>query len=104
MSRLLTSLPMVNPTIRRSGETTSASSGSGTLHLLSARTRMGFSGPTTRSGVAFRNSSGRLFFAGDLAPLVGHARGPDFLPVDRGEERLPAERLRRGGDVAQFTG
>jgi hypothetical protein len=59
MSRALMSLPTVYPTMRRSGEMTSASSGSGTLQWLSARTFTGSPGWTTRAGVAFRNSSGR---------------------------------------------
>ena len=37
-----------------------------------------------------------LLFARNLAPLVRHARGPDFLVIDRGEERLPVEPF--GGD------
>ena len=41
------------------GGITSVNSGSGTLHVLSARTRIGSPGETTRSGVAFRKSSGR---------------------------------------------
>ena len=38
---------------------TRASSGSGTLQVASRRTRIVPPGPTTRSGVDFRNSSGR---------------------------------------------
>ena len=60
MSRALTSLPIVKPTSFSAGLRTSASSGSGTDHRESVRTRIGSPGPTTRLGVALKNSSGRL--------------------------------------------
>ena len=39
----------------------------------------------------------RFLLAGDLAPLVGDAGGPDLLPVDGGDEDLAAEGL--GGET-----
>src|ERR1039458_746901 len=48
MSRALTSLPMVNPTISSSGLKTKASSGSGTHQRVSRRTRIGSPEPATR--------------------------------------------------------
>ncbi len=39
---------------------TSASSGSGTFHLLSSRTRIGVPLPATRQPFALKNSSGRF--------------------------------------------
>ena len=60
MSRDDTSLPTVWPTISPALLITSASSGSGTFHLLSSRTRIGMPWPATRQPIALKNSSGRF--------------------------------------------
>ena len=60
MSRALTSLPIVNPTSLSAGLRTIASSGSGTDHFESPRTRIDSNGPTTFPGMALKKSSGRL--------------------------------------------
>ena len=98
MSRALTSLPIVKPTISSSGLKTKASSGSGTHQRVSRRTRIGCPGPTTRLGRRLEEQlrtrgpvnpivkRGRLFgllLASDLAPLVSHPRTPNLLIVKR---------------------
>jgi hypothetical protein len=105
MSRELMSLPIEKPTIRRSGATYTASSGSGTFHVLSFRTRTSAPVPTTRSAVALKNSSGRrafrFLFPGNLAALVSYARGPHFLPVKGRQEIAVLNRKRRAALVDQ---
>ena len=59
MSRDDMSFPAVYPTISRLRLTTRVSSGSGTLHVASARTRTIIPCPTARRPVDLKNSSGR---------------------------------------------
>ena len=97
---------------------TSANSGSGTDQRLSRRTRTGSPGPETRwrrleeqlgpvggvDLVVMRRARLRLFHAGDLAALVGDAGGPDFLPVDRGQESNRVGGDRSGVGIDQKPG
>ena len=109
------SLPIVQPTICPRELSTSASSGSGTLHVASRRMPTASPVATTFSAIALKKISGRsasytlvvrrraevgLLHARGLAAQVRHARGPHFLPLDRRAEHDVRDAANRGQRLA----
>ena len=96
------SLPIVYPTIFNVGDRTRANSGSGTLQRLSRRIAHRAAGADHAAGgrlekefrpvgvvneVVEAGGAGRFALPRLAAPLVGHARRPHLLVVERGQQR-----------------